>query len=66
MPALLQEVRGLRAAIEQMTASASRVQLALGRLQLQEQRLTRGERPAGGDPQSARRRSAPRRERRSR
>lgn len=39
MPALLQEVRGLRAAIEQMTASASRVQLALGRLQLQEQRL---------------------------
>jgi chromosome segregation ATPase len=42
MPALLQEVRGLRAAIEQMTASASRVQLALGRLQLQEQRLTAG------------------------
>ena len=39
MPALLQEVRGLRAAIEQMTSSASRVQLALGRLQLQEQRL---------------------------
>ena len=40
MPALLPEVRGLRAAIEQMTSSASRVQLALGRLQLQEQRLT--------------------------
>lgn len=39
MPALLQEVRGLRAAIEQMTSAASRVQLALGRLQLQEQRL---------------------------
>lgn len=40
MPELLTEVRGLRAAIEQMTASSSRVQLALGRLQLQEQRLT--------------------------
>ena len=40
MPELLAEVRGLRAAIEQMTASSSRVQLALGRLQLQEQRLT--------------------------
>ena len=40
MPALLQEVRGLRVAIEQMTSSGSRVQLALGRLQLQEQRLT--------------------------
>jgi chromosome segregation ATPase len=39
LPALLQEVRGLRAAIEQMTASSSRVQLVLGRLQLQEQRL---------------------------
>ena len=39
MPALLAEVRGLRAAIEQMSSSASRVQLALGRLQLQEQRL---------------------------
>ena len=40
MPELLAEVRGLRAAIEQMTASSSRVQLALGRLQLQEQRLS--------------------------
>ena len=39
MPELLAEVRGLRTAIEQMTASSSRVQLALGRLQLQEQRL---------------------------
>ena len=39
MPALLQEVRGLRAAMEQMTSAGSRVQLALGRLQLQEQRL---------------------------
>ena len=39
MPELLAEVRGLRAAIEQMTSSASRVQLALGRLQLQEPRL---------------------------
>ena len=40
MPELLAEVRGLRAAIELMTASSSRVQLALGRLQLQEQRLS--------------------------
>ena len=39
MPALLAEVRGLRAAMEQMTSAGSRVQLALGRLQLQEQRL---------------------------
>jgi chromosome segregation ATPase len=34
---LLAEVRGLRAAMEQMAASGPRVQLALGRLQLQEQ-----------------------------
>jgi len=40
MPEVLAEVRGLRVAIEQMTSSASRVQLALGRLQLQEQRLS--------------------------
>ena len=40
MPALLAEVRGLRAAMEQMTSAGSRVQLALGRLQLQEQRLS--------------------------
>ena len=39
MPALLAEVRGLRAAMEQMAAAGPRVQLALGRLQLQEQRL---------------------------
>jgi chromosome segregation ATPase len=39
MPALLEEVRGLRAALEQMTSAGPRVQLALGRLQLQEQRL---------------------------
>jgi predicted transcriptional regulator len=39
MPALLVEIRGLRAAMEQMAAAGPRVQLALGRLQLQEQRL---------------------------
>lgn len=39
LPALLMEVRGLRAAIEQMTSAGPRVQLALGRLQLQEQRI---------------------------
>ncbi len=39
LPALLTEVRGLRQAIEQMAAAGPRVQLALGRLQLQEQRL---------------------------
>lgn len=39
LPSLLVEVRGLRAAIEQMAAAGPRVQLALGRLQLQEQRL---------------------------
>ena len=37
--ALLIEVRGLRAAMEQMASAGPRVQLALGRLQLQEQRL---------------------------
>ncbi len=37
--ALLVEVRGLRAAMEQMASAAPRVQLALGRLQLQEQRV---------------------------
>jgi predicted nucleic acid-binding Zn-ribbon protein len=37
--ALLVEVRGLRAAMEQMAAAGPRVQLALGRLQLQEQRV---------------------------
>jgi hypothetical protein len=39
LPALLVEVRGLRAAMEQMALSGPRVQLALGRLQLQEQRV---------------------------
>jgi len=39
MPALLTEVRGLRAAMEQMATAGARVQLVLGRLQLQEQRL---------------------------
>jgi predicted nucleic acid-binding Zn-ribbon protein len=37
--ALLVEVRGLRAAMEQIAAAGPRVQLALGRLQLQEQRI---------------------------
>lgn len=37
--ALLVEVRGLRAAMEQMGSAGPRVQLALGRLQLQEQRV---------------------------
>ena len=37
--ALLVEVRGLREAIERMTAAGPRIQLALGRLQLQEQRV---------------------------
>lgn len=39
MPALLEEVRGLRAALEQMSSAGARVQLALGRLQLQEARM---------------------------
>ena len=37
--ALLVEVRGLRQAMEHMAAAGPRVQLALGRLQLQEQRI---------------------------
>jgi chromosome segregation ATPase len=40
LPALLAEVRGLRAAMEQMASAGPRVQLALGRLQLQEQRMS--------------------------
>lgn len=40
LPALLAEVRGLRAAMEQMASAGPRVQLALGRLQLQEQRVS--------------------------
>jgi len=39
LPALLVEVRGLRAVMEQMASAGPRVQLALGRLQLQEQRV---------------------------
>jgi DNA repair ATPase RecN len=39
LPALLVEVRGLREAIESMASAGPRVQLALGRLQLQEQRV---------------------------
>ncbi|HEU4937778.1 MAG TPA: hypothetical protein VFT39_15065 [Vicinamibacterales bacterium] len=39
LPALLAEVRGLRAAMEQMASVGPRVQLALGRVQLQEQRV---------------------------
>jgi hypothetical protein len=38
--ALLGEVRGLRTAIEQMSSASARVQLAMGRLQLNEQRIT--------------------------
>jgi chromosome segregation ATPase len=37
---LLQEVRELRAAIERMTVAGTRAQLLLGRLQMQEQRMT--------------------------
>jgi hypothetical protein len=40
LAALLAEVRGLRAAMEQMASAAPRVQLAMGRLQLQEQRVS--------------------------
>jgi chromosome segregation ATPase len=39
VPALLVEIRGLRAAMEQMAAAGPRVQLTLGRLQMQEQRI---------------------------
>jgi chromosome segregation ATPase len=39
LAALLVEVRGLRVAMEQMASAGPRVQLALGRLQLQEQRV---------------------------
>ena len=39
LPALLVEVRGLREAMEQMAVAGPRVQLVLGRLQLQEQRI---------------------------
>jgi chromosome segregation ATPase len=40
LPALLTEVRGLRAAMEKMASAGPRVQLALGRVQLQEQRIS--------------------------
>lgn len=39
LPQLLIEVRGLRAALEQMATAGPRVQLVLGRVQLQEQRI---------------------------
>ena len=39
LPALLQEVKGLRAAMEQMAASNAQAQLLIGRLQLQESRM---------------------------
>ena len=39
LPALLQEVHGLRAAMEQMASSNAHAQLLVGRLQLQENRM---------------------------
>src|SRR5258705_3795770 len=39
LPALLVEVKGLRAALEQMAGAGPRVQLAVSRLQLQEGRI---------------------------
>jgi DNA repair exonuclease SbcCD ATPase subunit len=39
LAALLTEVRGLRAAMETMASAGPRIQLAMGRLQLQEQRI---------------------------
>jgi predicted nucleic acid-binding Zn-ribbon protein len=39
LAALLVEVKGLREAMEQMASAGPRIQLALGRLQLQEQRV---------------------------
>jgi chromosome segregation ATPase len=39
LTALLYEVRGLRSAMEQMASAGPRIQLALGRLQMQEQRV---------------------------
>lgn len=38
--ALLTEMRGLRVAIERLASSNARIQLAIGRLQIQEQRVT--------------------------
>jgi hypothetical protein len=48
LAALLVEVRGLRAAMEQMASAGPRVQLAFGRLQLQEQRVNTMVRRADG------------------
>ena len=39
LPALLVEVKGLRAAMEQMAGSSARAQVLIGRLQLQEGRI---------------------------
>jgi chromosome segregation ATPase len=39
LSALLTEVRGLRAAMEQMASAGPRIEVALGRVQLQEQRV---------------------------
>lgn len=46
--ALLVEVRGLRSAMEQMASAAPRIQLAMGRLQIQEQRINTLVRRADG------------------
>ena len=40
LPALLAEVKGLRAAMEQMASGSTQAQLLIGRLQLQEGRVT--------------------------
>jgi hypothetical protein len=40
LPALLVEVKGLRAAMEQMASGSTQAQLLIGRLQLQEGRIT--------------------------
>jgi chromosome segregation ATPase len=40
LPALLEEVKGLRAAMEQMASAGPRIQLFTSRLQLQETRIT--------------------------
>jgi hypothetical protein len=40
LPSLLQEVRGLRVAMEQMASGSTQAQLLVGRLQLQEGRVT--------------------------
>jgi chromosome segregation ATPase len=48
LAALLVEVRGLRAAMEQMASVGPSIQLAMGRLQLQEQRINTLVRRADG------------------